>query len=462
MFMLWTNTSRIPPSRMVCARARKKAHRTRVSNGTALFSEVIDWRTSIARRFKDLVGDIASDLGGADQLSSAQMQLIRRASMVSAECEKQELLAAKGDTEFDVEAYVVKTNCLRRVFETLGLHRVPRPVDDIHTLGGIAPQPHKCPMAASGARPTARRAIPMASHNKATGGLNYTAISFVRSTRAILQRCIRESGLDKDGAAASAVESMPIPSKPGKRLRTDARRQGRALPPIGWPHDPLGLPISVSAAMTSPLLFGPFFSGPSWDRWRTVVKAAFTEKMSQGRACPVPCRLGSRPAIGTGARACRVRRSRRRQGQRRQLARHHGGGKLQPPRAAPPGERAVVVCLAVDRSQARIVHGYISAYFREIRALAALVMSSTRNSISLSNGVDIETFANDYKSVRGRSLLLVIFDELAFWSDETSATPDVEPAIRVPMLRRSKRSSPRPKPSTIKLSRRENAPINSA
>jgi phage terminase large subunit-like protein len=106
-----------------------------------------------------------------------------------------------------------------------------------------------------------------------------------------------------------------------------------------------------------------------------------------------------------------------------------------------PGERAVVMCLAVDRSQARIVHGYIRAYFEQIPELAALVKNTTRNSISLINGVDIQTFANDFKSLRGRSLLAAVFDELAFWSDENSATPDVETALAVaPGLARMKNS----------------------
>lgn len=34
-----------------------------------------------ARRFKDLVFDIAADLGGVAQLSTAEMQLIRRETM---------------------------------------------------------------------------------------------------------------------------------------------------------------------------------------------------------------------------------------------------------------------------------------------------------------------------------------------------------------------------------------------
>src|ERR1700683_2756557 len=42
------------------------------------------------------------------------------------------------------------------------------------------------------------------------------------------------------------------------------------------------------------------------------------------------------------------------------------------------------------------------------------------------NGVTIAVHANNYRSVRGRTLLCAIFDEVAFWRDDSSATPDVE------------------------------------
>jgi hypothetical protein len=38
--------------------------------------------------------------------------------------------------------------------------------------------------------------------------------------------------------------------------------------------------IGVAAAMSSPLLFEPYFRGPSWDTWRAVVRAAYAEPMS--------------------------------------------------------------------------------------------------------------------------------------------------------------------------------------
>jgi hypothetical protein len=87
-----------------------------------------DGRSATARRFKDLVLDISADLGGVAQLSTAEMQLIRRASMLSAERERQEALAVREDVEFDCEGVCREDQALRRVFETIGVRRAPRDV----------------------------------------------------------------------------------------------------------------------------------------------------------------------------------------------------------------------------------------------------------------------------------------------------------------------------------------------
>ena len=56
--------------------SRKSHGRSRVGNGAKLLP-LTDGRSATARRFKDLVFDIAADLGGVDHLSTAEMQLIR-------------------------------------------------------------------------------------------------------------------------------------------------------------------------------------------------------------------------------------------------------------------------------------------------------------------------------------------------------------------------------------------------
>ena len=87
-----------------------------------------DGRSATARRFKDLIDDISGDLGGKDRLSEGQHQLIRRAAMLSAECERQEALAARGEAEFNCELYGTMCDRLGRLFGRLGLERVTRDV----------------------------------------------------------------------------------------------------------------------------------------------------------------------------------------------------------------------------------------------------------------------------------------------------------------------------------------------
>ena len=80
-----------------------KKLRSKMSNGRLL--PMTDGRSASARRFRDLIEDIAADLGGKALLSEGQRQLIRRAAMLSAECERQEALAARGEAEFNCELY---------------------------------------------------------------------------------------------------------------------------------------------------------------------------------------------------------------------------------------------------------------------------------------------------------------------------------------------------------------------
>ena len=91
-----------------------------------------------------------------------------------------------------------------------------------------------------------------------------------------------------------------------------------------------------------------------------------------------------------------------------------------------PGEQVYVLAVAVDRDQASILTKYVQAYFEQVPALDALVKSIDRNGVTLKNGVTIIVATNSYRSIRGRSLLACVFDEVAFWRDEESAIPDTE------------------------------------
>jgi hypothetical protein len=82
--------------------------------------------------------------------------------------------------------------------------------------------------------------------------------------------------------------------------------------------------------------------------------------------------------------------------------------------------------LGVDREQAKIVLGYTRSYFDEIEPLRDMVTRQTANGFELDNGVDVVIATNSFRAIRGRTLLIAILDECAYWRDENSATPDEE------------------------------------
>ncbi len=124
----------------VCGMKRSKG-RSRVTNGSKLLP-LSDGRSATARRFRDLYEDISADLGGVAMLSEGQRQLIRRAAMLSAECERMEAMAARNDRRpdgaiawksevpfvFDLEIYGTLCDRLGRLFGRLGLERKSKDV----------------------------------------------------------------------------------------------------------------------------------------------------------------------------------------------------------------------------------------------------------------------------------------------------------------------------------------------
>lgn len=90
-----------------------------------------------------------------------------------------------------------------------------------------------------------------------------------------------------------------------------------------------------------------------------------------------------------------------------------------------PGERAIVLLVAADREQAKILHRYIVGILRASPLLAQFLESETVFGLELAGGVAIEVATRSYRTVRGRSVAVALLDEIAFWRDEESANPDV-------------------------------------
>jgi hypothetical protein len=89
------------------------------------------------------------------------------------------------------------------------------------------------------------------------------------------------------------------------------------------------------------------------------------------------------------------------------------------------GERASVVIIAADRSQARVIFGYITGILHSNPVFEGCIEAELKERISLSNFIDIEILTASHRTVRGRSIVAVLLDEAAFFYQE-GARPDTE------------------------------------
>lgn len=101
--------------------------RTRVTTGKQLFLERVDERSLVARRYREVLGSIVSDLGGNDAMSEAELILARRAASLVVVAEQYESRMADGG-KLDLDSYMPVVNTLMRLLSTLGLKRRPKHV----------------------------------------------------------------------------------------------------------------------------------------------------------------------------------------------------------------------------------------------------------------------------------------------------------------------------------------------
>ena len=94
--------------------------------------------------------------------------------------------------------------------------------------------------------------------------------------------------------------------------------------------------------------------------------------------------------------------------------------------ALAPGERGTVLVIAGSMDQAATVFSYVRGFFESSPILRSEVATCSRNEMTLRNGIVIAVHTNSFRTVRGRTVVACVFDEVAFWRDEHSATPDVE------------------------------------
>ncbi len=91
-----------------------------------------------------------------------------------------------------------------------------------------------------------------------------------------------------------------------------------------------------------------------------------------------------------------------------------------------PGERGIVMLIACDRGQAKVLMRYVVAFLESVPMLAALIERRTEEDIHLTNGISIEVHTASFRAVRGRTVVAALLDEVAYWRSDESANPDEE------------------------------------
>jgi hypothetical protein len=107
------------------------AAQRRATQGTfakRLFVEGGDGRSPWSIRWKDLIYSHATDLGGVEALSEAQISVIRRASAMECEIERIEADMSTGE-DVDLDQYGRLAGRLCRLFELIGIKRLAKPTD---------------------------------------------------------------------------------------------------------------------------------------------------------------------------------------------------------------------------------------------------------------------------------------------------------------------------------------------
>src|SRR6478736_1450176 len=186
--------------------------------------------------------------------------------------------------------------------------------------------------------------------------------------------------------------------------------------------------VTLREALSDPNLLGTAIAGDSWRSWRVLLIAAMGEELREdereifsqltGReheplqridqfAAVIGRRGGKSKAIATFAT--------------------YIAGLCDHRDALVPGERGVLLCVALDQRVAKIILDYAEASFERSPILKQLIASRTADALELTNGISIEVRPASFRKLRGPTYVAVIADELAFWYvDGAYANPDVE------------------------------------
>ncbi|RWN59624.1 terminase large subunit [Mesorhizobium sp.] len=185
--------------------------------------------------------------------------------------------------------------------------------------------------------------------------------------------------------------------------------------------------ITIDKALRDPNLLGAALgASPTWAPWIAVLRAAFALPMTESDLATFKQVAGGRDVPETRIRELWAIVGRRSGKSRMAAAVAAYTAFAVDHSKLSPGEVGTVLVLAASKAQANAVFRYTLSFFESSPILSGLIENTTSDEIRLSTGIVIAVHSSSYRTVRGRSLVACIFDEVAFWRDESSSAPDVE------------------------------------
>jgi hypothetical protein len=163
--------------------------------------------------------------------------------------------------------------------------------------------------------------------------------------------------------------------------------------------------LNIIDTMNDPALFAPWFPGPSWNAWRTVLKAAFCIPLDDSELETFRALAGDRPVPERQVRELWVIAGRRAgKDSIASLVGAYAAAFFAHANRLRPGERPLVLNLATSRDQARICLNYTRSFFHRIPMLSQMVSRETADGFELHNQVDVVIGTNSHTAPRGRAI----------------------------------------------------------
>jgi hypothetical protein len=158
--------------------------------------------------------------------------------------------------------------------------------------------------------------------------------------------------------------------------------------------------IPLRQALADRQLLGGILSGDSWKPWRALLIASMGEALLDDERKLFTALTGREVEPLVPVEEFAAVKGRRAGGSRSAstLAAYIGGLCEHP--ALVRGERGVLLMIAADQRQADVILDYCEAAFRGSPVLAQLIESRTARELRLTNGIDIEVRAADFRRLR--------------------------------------------------------------